>query len=115
MAQAGKAPLHRTRYVLSTLDDPTPHFGRTQHRITERLGVSETLLWDAEDLLRIPKMVVPVLRMSLDQSQCDRIVEKASGLPRFVKSCLRKLAMFPTGDGWTFDRILEETTHEVLL
>jgi glycosyltransferase involved in cell wall biosynthesis len=111
---AGAAPLGKTRYVVSAIDDPRQCLKSVPDQTNERLSVVYADSWTTSELAHLVEVICSRLPLSIGAGDRKLIVVEAAGSPRFVKMCIRKLVSFRGDSSWSIARIVAESRAEIV-
>ena len=114
LTHSRRSPNSPLRYVVSSIHSAIGHVGETQRQVFERVRPVQFDRWTNQELQELTNLITNALPLELPEANKRQILDAANGSPRFIKSCFRKLVDNPSSSRWPIERIVSETSRELL-
>lgn len=101
------------RFVISSIQKPDINGSIYTSKLSEQMIIKEMPLWSDEELFLMLDTLIELLKIeNIVSEEKIKIIENASGLPRFIKTYLRNKIAYPEIDQ---HELLRKTTDQIVI
>lgn len=105
--------LDEIKFVLSSINDPTPHIQAFNQKIHSQLKFLKLDAWSINDIADLIGLINGFIKVPLEKHVENEIIAKSNRSPRFVKKFFRNLMALNNFDNTSINTSLIESIREL--